>query len=216
MAKADQYGAIIRERYELGHPGNYGDSQAETARYALLTGNQSQIDALNIFETEVGYLRHPEVAGLWPESDTSNDQFVPWLMALELFMPMFAERVRKENKGSLKLKGSNAYLQLGSIALIYKSDLLLLLVNLLQGALLLLPWRIKDDGGIERHAGQVQDYLNLVCIHVYLKTRGRLSVLPCKKAVALAAVKRYYLEGPDAEPYSEFIVRAYEEALDNV
>ncbi len=214
--KADKLGALVRQRYSDGHPGNYGDSQAETARYALLTGNQSQIDALNIFETEVGYLRHPEVAGLWPESDTSNDQFVPWLMALDLFMPMFAERVRRENRERLCLKGSNAYLQLGSIALIYKLDWLLLLVNLLQGALLLLPWRIKDDGGIERHDGQVQDYLNLVCIHVYLKTRGRLSVLPCKKAVALAAVKRYYLEGPDAEPYSEFIVRAYEEALDNV
>lgn len=213
---ADKLGALVREKYTEGHPGNYGDSQAETARYALLTGNQSQIDALNIFETELGYLRHPTVGGLWPESDTSNDQFVPWLMALDLFMPMFAERVRIENRGRLCLKGSNAYLQLGSIALIYKSDLLLLLVNLLQGALLLLPWRIKDDGGIERHEGQVQDYLNLVCIHVYLKTRGRLSVLPCKKAVALAAVKRYYLEGPDAEPYSEFIVRAYEEALDNV
>lgn len=212
--KPDQLGALVRERYQQGHPGNYGDSMAETARYALLTGAQQQIDALNVFETEIGYLRHPDVAGLWPESDTSNDQFVPWLMALDLFMPVYAERVRNDNKGRLKLKGSNAYLQLGSIALIYKSDLLLLLVNLLQGLLLMLPWRIKDDGGIERHEGQVQDYLNLVCIHVYLKTRGRYSLLPCKKSVALSAIKRYYLEGSDAEPYSEFIVQAYEEALD--
>lgn len=212
--KQDKLGALVRERYELGHPGNYGDSMAETSRYALLAGAQAQIDALNIFETELGYLRHPEVGGLWPESDTSNDQFVPWLMALDLFMPMFAERVRRENKGSLKLKGSNAYLQLGSIALIYKLDWLLLLVNLLQGALLLLPWRIKDDGGIERHEGQVQDYLNLVCIHVYLKTRGRLSVLPAKKSFALAAVKKYYLEGPDAEPNAEWIVDAYAKELD--
>lgn len=211
--KPDQLGALVRERYPLGHPGNYGDSMAETARYALLTGAQAQIDALNIFETELGYLRHPDVGGLWPESDTSNDQFVPWLMALEVHMPMFAERVRKENKGRLRLKGSNAYLQLGSLALIYKSDLLLLLVNLLQGLLLLLPWRIKDDGGIERHEGQVQDYLNLVCIHVYLRKRGKYSYLPCKKAVALAAIKKYYLEGPDAETYSEFIVQAYEDAL---
>lgn len=211
--RADKLGALVRQRYSDGHPGNYGDSMAETARYALLTGAQAQIDALNVFETEVGYLRHPDVAGLWPESDTSNDQFVPWLMALDLFMPMFAERVRNDNKGRLRLKGSRATLQLGSIALIYKSDLLLLLVNLLQGLLLLLPWRIKDDGGIERHEGQVQDYLNLVCIHVYLKTRGRISMLPCKKSVALSAIKKYYLEGPDTEPNAQWIVDAYAKEL---
>lgn len=214
MARADEYGAIVRERYEQGHPGNYGDSMAETARYALLTGNQAQIDALNVFETELGYLRHPHVGGLWPESDTPNDQFVPWLMALELFMPVYAARVRNENRFQLRLKGSKAYLQLGSLALIYQQYWLLFLVNALQGALLLLPWRIKDDGGIERHAGQVQDYLNLICIHVFLRKRGGFSFLPAKKAVALAAVKKYYLEGPDAEPYSEFIVGAYEAALD--
>lgn len=212
--KPDKLGALVRERYPQGHPGNYGDSMAETARYALLTGAQQQIDALNVFETELGYLRHPDVAGLWPESDTSNDQFVPWLMALDLYMPMFAERVRKENRGRLRLKGSNAYLQLGSIALIYKSDLLLLLVNLLQGLLLLLPWRIKDDSLLpERSEGQVQDYLNLVCIHVYLRIRGRLSVLPCKKSVASAAIKKYYLEGPDAEPNAQWIVDAYAKEL---
>lgn len=211
--RADKLGALVREKYTEGHPGNYGDSMAETSRYALLAGNQAQIDALNIFETEAGYLRHPAVAGLWPESDISNDQFVPWLTALDLFMPMFAERVRADNKGRLRLKGSNAYLQLGSLALIYQSNLLLLFVNLFQGLLLLLPWRIKDDGGIERHEGQVQDYLNLVCIHAYLKTRGCVSILPCKKSVALAAIKRYYLEGRDAEPNAQWIVDAYAKEL---
>jgi hypothetical protein len=213
MAKFDELGCMIRERYPKGDKANLGDSCAETSRMLLL-GNSYDYSVLrNFFSTSVGYLRHPSLSGVagWDEADFSNDQLVPWLMALDLHYPDHAAKVRRES--SAKIAGTNTPVQLATRFLISKSYRLLNLANIAQGLLLALPFRFGDGGKLESSAGQVQDYLNMICIYVFLKRTGRWATLPRSREACMRAVTKYYLEGADAELNSEWIVNAYAEAI---
>lgn len=215
--KYDNLNCVIRERYADGHLANLGDSCAETSRLVIL-GDYYKSNGLFHFLSPftTGYLRHPQLAGVdgWNEADFSNDQLLPFLMALDLRYPVTGSQVRRDCliDGGV-IPGTKTKIQLATGFLLSRSYRLLNIVNIVQGALLLLPFRVADGGKIERAEGQVQDYLNMIATYVYLRRRGVWATLPASRERCMKAVRKYYLEGEDAEPNADWIVRAYENAL---
>ncbi len=207
MSHFDNLGCLVRDFYPEGHIANLGDSCAETSRICLLEGGHN-FAALLKFGTLDGFLRHPNLAGTdWGYPDFSNDQLLPWLMALDLNYPDIARAVRQWSP--TRIHGTRTFLSIGSWALVHQWHTLLNLVNIVQGLILRLPYRIGDGGKIERTEGQVQDYLNMVCTYVYLQRLSKWATLPRDKAICLDAIRRYY----NTEPNSAWIVNAYERAL---
>jgi len=196
--KFDELGCLIREKYEPGHPANLGDSCAETARHVILSGEPRP---LSQFVTSAGFLRHPN--SIWREDDTSADQVLP----LILCRPWYAKGFR------IKIPGTKTIMSAGLWAAWHKHYRLLNVVNIVQGWLFNIKWRIADGGKIERSEGQVQDFLNFICVYVFLKRSGKWATLNQSKEKCMAAVRKYYLEGPDAEPNAEWLVDLYEKAL---
>lgn len=198
--KFDELGCIIREKYEAGHPANLGDSCAETARYEILSG---VCQRLSRFETMSGFIRHPN--SIWRESDTSSDQVLPYILCAPFVASFYSN--------SVTIPGTMTIMSAGLWAAWHKHYRLLNVVNIVQGWLFNLKWRIADGGKLERSEGQVQDFLNFICVYVFLKRSGKWATLNQPKERCMKAVRKYYLEGPDAEPNSEWIVDMYERAL---
>lgn len=210
--KFDSLGCLIRERYEPGNIANLGDACAETSRICLLEGGHDY-RALLAFNDDGFYLRHPSLLNTpgWDAADFSNDQFLPWLMALDLNYPNTANVMRAKNK--THIVGTTTLLSVGSWALLRKQYWLLNIANCVQGLLLKLPYRIGDGGRIVSSDGQVQDYPNMICTYLFLKRIGKWATLPASNATCMQAIERYYLQGADAEPNSTWIVNAYRKAL---
>lgn len=199
----DDLGTLIREFHAEGEPGNYGDSAAETARIKILGG----FGNLNSFVRVGGFVRHKRVEDLWGISDFSGDQFVPFFMASKLAAPHMP--VIHVAGNETKIPGTETYLTPAAWFLIRGHYRLLNLANIAQGYLLKLPYRIADGGRLERHEGQVQDYLNLICITIFLRKMGVKARLPRPWDECFVAVKKYY----ETEPNSDWIVDLYRKAL---
>jgi hypothetical protein len=202
--KFDDLGCLVREKYEAGHPGNLGDSLAETARYQILSGDKT-CDFVQ-FMTMDGFLRHP--LSPWREDDTSPDQMIPLVLAIN---------IRNGNKWRVnwwRIPGTKTICPPGLWFAIRGHWRMLELANQVQGWLLGLSYRIADDGKLEKSQGKVQDFLNLIIIHLALKKIGQPTKLPRPVDECLRAIETYYLNGPDAEPNSEWLVETYRRELD--
>lgn len=203
--KLDTLGCVVRERYPEGHIANLGDSCAESARAVILGDTRPSTFC---FQFSLGYLRHPNLIGVegWGHEDFSNDQFLPLIMA-------YIIRNGEAPKPSLFIKGTRTLVSVGVLALMLRQYWLLNAANVMQGGLLSLKWRIADGGSLERSEGQVQDWLNYICTYIFLKRISRWATLNQSVDKCMKAVRKYYLEGEDAEPNAEWIVELYEEAL---
>lgn len=199
--KYDRYRCLVREKYPEGHIANLGDSCAETSRAEILGDNRA--DTFWCI-TSNGWLRHPSLANIdgWNQADFSNDQFLPFIMAWQL------RGVSPDP--SLRILGTKTFVSIGVLALMLKQYWLLNLVNIIQGWLFNLKWRIGDNFKIERSEGQVQDWLNYAITYIFLKKIGKKATLNQPVEKVMAAIRKYYLEGPDAEPNSQWIVNLYE------
>jgi len=215
--KYDDYGCLIREKYSDSdgvrfYVGNRGDSCAESSRAVILGDDRPNTLC---FADNIGYLRHPilrDVDG-WNHADFSNDQFLPLIMA-------FILRNGEAPRPSLFIRGTKTVVSIGVMALMLKQYWLLNIANIIQGWLFNLKWRWFDSDALkgklwkfERSDGQVQDWLNYICTYVLLKRLGKWATLNQPKERCMAAVRKYYLEGPDAEPNAEWIVDLYEKNL---
>ena len=199
--KFDSLGCIVREKYPEGHPGNLGDSLAETARYAILNGVNSVL--LGLFWTSIGFLRHPN--SIWREQDTSADQVLPLVLARTMLSVHLGPRIL--------IPGTKTIMSAGLWAAWHHHYRLLNVVNIVQGWLFNLSWRIADGGKIERSEGKVQDWLNYICVYVWLRDHGRWATLNQSRDRCMKAVRKYYLEGDDWEPNAQWIVDMYDQAL---
>lgn len=199
--KFDSLGCLVREKYEPGHPANLGDSCAETARYELLSGDSCV--SLGKFWTSIGFLRHPN--SIWREKDTSSDQVLPLVLERTMLPVHLGPRIL--------IPGTKTIMSAGLWAAWHKHYRLLNMVNIVQGWLFNLSWRIADGGKLERSEGKVQDWLNYLCVYFWLRDHGHWATLNQSKERCMKAVRKYYLEGPDQEKNSEWIVELYEKAL---
>lgn len=195
--KFDSLGCLIREKYYEGHPGNLGDSLAETARYELLSGVEQR---LGQFWTSIGFLRHPN--SIWPENDTSADQVLP----LVLLRPTLPVHIGSR----ILIPGTKTIMSAGLWAAWHHHYRLLNVVNIVQGWVFNLSWRVADGGKIERSEGQVQDWLNYLFVYFWLRDNGHWATLNQSRERCMKAVRKYYLEGPDWEPNAQWIVDLYE------
>lgn len=196
--KFDELGCLIREKYEAGHPANLGDSCAETARHVILSGEPRP---LSQFVTSAGFLRHPN--SIWREDDTSADQVLP----LILCRPWYAKGFR------ILIPGTMTIMSAGLWAAWHKHYRLLNVVNIVQGWLFTIEWRVADGGKVEPIEGQVQDWLNYLFVYFWLRDNGHWATLNQSKERCMKAIRKYYLEGPDAEPNGAWIVDLYERAF---
>jgi len=236
--KRDKYGLLIREKYSPEfHPGNLGDSLAETCRLHILNNQYLHTGSLDAFKLNaksyvssyaegtsllecdvrdfgfIAWCRHP-LASVWGV-DISNDQVLPMLVAY------FASNSKTAPKRARWLLPGTSVLVSPGVWCVYRGHWKLLnFVNIIQGLLFLFPWRWSDDEKfkgkfwkVERSNGKVQDYLNYLCVFIALKQSGKWATLITSKEKCLAAVKKYYLEGEDAEPNSQWLVDLYERAL---
>lgn len=202
--KFDSLGCLVREKYEPGHPANLGDSCAETARYLILSNKaDSPSNSLIRFTTPKGFLRHQNA--IWRESDTSADQVLPLILCRPWAALWYDSRIL--------IPGTMTIMSAGLWAAWHKHYRLLNMVNIVQGWLFNLSWRIADGGKIERSEGKVQDWLNYLCVYLWLRDNGHWATLNQSKERCMKAVRKYYLEGPDQEKNSEWIVELYEKAL---
>lgn len=208
--RIDVCGAIVREKYPEGHNANFGDSCAETAR-AILLGCIEPLSLGAFIYADKGYLRHPALKDEsgWGVEDFSNDQALPWFLARILVAHDTSFCVHN----LWKLKGTKTWINPAVWAVVRQQWWLLNICNIVQGWLFNLKWRIGDGGKLQRSEGQVQDWLNYIVVYVALKRLGKWAILNQSVEKCLAAVKKYYQKGPDAEPNSLWIVKLYESAL---
>ena len=201
----DQLGCLVREKYPEGHIANLGDSCAESARAVIL--GDSRPNTL-CFADDIGYLRHPSLATVdgWNHADFSNDQFLPLIMAWIL-------RGGSAPRPTFRIKGTKTIVAIGVFALMTRQYWLLNEANAIQGSLLSLKWRVGDGFKIERSEGQVQDWLNYVCTYLFLRRIGKRATLEQPKERCMAAIRKYYLEGADAEPNAQWLVALYDREI---
>lgn len=192
--KLDRFNLVVRDN------GDTGDSMAETSRLAILTRSYDD-NALYRFITPDGYKRHPDSP--WPESDMSNDQFLPWLLAVGGW----------SRNAWIFIPGTRTLMQPATIAAKLKWWTVLNWLNIVQGWLLALPFRWSDDEsegrGFRSSKNKVQDYLNMIVIWYFLKQHGKRATLPRPARECYWAVWRYYARGHDPEPHSKWLRRRY-------
>lgn len=218
----DTYGYVIMEQSPL--PGGYGDSCAETGRYAVLAYiNGTKLDIkFNSFVTDIGVLRHPDSP--WREDDTSGDQVSPLIAATALIQPVLGYRVIKQIEDAGYKTGNGDLLSPGIYAQMRraqrKSFLWLSDLALVGQALLLkLPIRWSDSKRwFESTSGSSCDYLNLVNNLAFARAMESWT-WPCwlatkliSQELALSKAKDYY----EPEPNNGMILEQYAEAIPKI
>lgn len=208
--KVDSFSVLVRDRQAL--PAGGGDSCAETCRAFILGRTDLSVD---FFNPDGVFVRHPThysdpVFG--PHSFT-NDQLLPLMMANLIKGKML-------DIGFPKIKGTDILLAPLVVALKFRLYWLVNILNVIQGLIFKFPYRWSDDGRlkdrlfpIEKSEGKVQDYLNYIITYMFLLKMGKKATMITDKETLTNAVRKYYLEGPDPEPNSQWIVDLYETAL---
>lgn len=212
-------GCLIREKYQPWDKwSNLGESMAETSRMFVLKkadslGENEYIGDLFKFMNPdgPGFVRHPllkDVAG-WDESDVSGDAFFSYAMARRLagqpiVLPWYVT----------KIPGTEKRMTPACWALINERYTMLNICNRIQGNLFESSVRWSDDlGRFEVDPSKVQDWLNFIVCFLFLKQMGKTATLTQSVEKCLAAVRKYYLEGKDFEPNSDWIVDLYAKNL---
>lgn len=145
-----------------GYPGNIGDQCANTSRSEVL--NPINTQRLSQFLTPTGFVRSPDAPPGWRESDFSDDQLLPLIMADESIISTARKR--------LPIKSGNGFLHNPlTFAILWGQHWLANIVLRLQYFLMTkVPWR-WDDGkkAFVSTADMTCDWLNWFVTCVYLK-----------------------------------------------
>lgn len=210
--KFDDRRCLVREKYQpWNHWANLGEAMAETSRHRILEPTSIGDLAQFINPDGPGFVRHwllKDVAG-WDESDVSGDAFFAYAMARRLagnpiVLPWYVT----------KIPGTDKRMTPACWCLIHEFDGALNVCNRIQGNLFDASVRWSDDlEQFEVDESKVQDWLNFIACYLFLKAIGKTATLTQSAEKCLAAIRKYYLEGPDAEPNSQFIVQLYERNL---
>lgn len=211
--RIDEHGTIVREQYEPGHPGDRGDSCADTSRAAVL----SLFPKVNLkpFRTTKGYIRHPDVPDDWKESDFTSDQATPLLMAYDTYpeeYPEYANEMRA--RLSTWHTGNGDVVSPGLWCLINRHFHLLGLITVLQAFLFLIPlrWSDSNDKPGLQWGGDEGDYLNWIVTLEYLWARGikwptKICYVIREPKTVLNKVVIYLKD----QPNSDFVFDIYED-----
>lgn len=214
--RIDEHGAVIREQYAPGHPGDLGDSCADTSRLSVI----SLFPLVNLaaFRTPTGYVRHP--LAVWRENDFSGDQALPLLMAYDLDTfryPQYAAEMRQ--RLATGRTGNGDPLSPGLWGVVHKRLWLLGVACVVQAFLFLIPirWSDSNDAPGPQWGGDEGDYLNWIPSIDYLWANGhRWTTHVCYRIrsprTAGKKVSRYYAN----QPRSEWVTGIFMEHLDIV
>lgn len=208
----DKYNTLVMEH--CSHPGNIGDSCAETSRYQHLLNILGEFGPkldLNAFVTESGFVRHPTApekddnGDSWRETDFSGDQALPLFLAAD-------NQLRSKLFYSLKKAGwrtGNGDLMAPIfLGLVTQKKWLVNLCIVGQALLFKLPWRWSDRyNRFEEMKDSSADYLNFIHASIYASSWARKLVL---KSTLKRKVADYYA----VEQNSEFLIAAYERVID--
>lgn len=207
----DSLNCLIREKYDPEwHPGNIGDSCFLSGHYIVLS-NDSTVPISQFKAKSGGFYRHPKLKmqvswGL--PSGFSGDQFVPLVMACKVLgLPLSVLGLTGQE---WRIPATRAILTPAAWALIRGHYRLLNLCNIIQGLVLLFPWRYNDQKKtLERTSGSSVDYLTRVVIWHFLKSRGHWATLAASKETCCDKILTYYQTGSDPEPNSDWFVELY-------
>jgi len=207
--KYDETGCLIREFYPKGHWANLGDSCAETSRARILGDWQGLLGQF-VNPDGPGFIRHPDLKDIhgWDESDFSGDQFVALYLAATMIDPVVGKYIHITGN-EWKIPGTDTWLTPAAWAMIRGHWRVLDWCNQIQGKLFKASVRVGDGGKIETSEGNVQDWLNYICIYLFLKKTGRKATLNQSKEACMKAVRTYY----STEPNSQWIVDLYDQNL---
>jgi hypothetical protein len=158
--KIDEHMTVIMEKD--GWPGDVGDSCAETARLAILSPDYfAPVLSPNQFIGIGGFLRHPTAPEGWRESDFSNDQLLPLILATGLRGEWW------------KIPGTKTIVSPGVWFAARASWRGLAETVRLQNTLFAMPYRWSDSKKwFERSSGSSADYLNYFVSIVFLRRMG--------------------------------------------
>lgn len=199
------------EQHGGSWPASVGDSCAETSRAVVLGSDKlDRLDLTAFISSHGGYVRHPSLENLpgWDRFDTTSDQVLPLILGFDHKMPALYWRTAPS-----KLAAP------GVMAAARNWWTLLGIINLIQAALFLIPYRYSDDerlsgfNRIVRTDDQYADYLNWFVVVYFLHKKGYTKLVRAMTQLVdrfdlLRRVRGYYAP----EPNSEWIVALYERA----
>lgn len=201
--KYDEFGCIIREQYAPGHPGDLGDSCADTARLAVID-LFTRAD-LTRFRTTLGYIRHPNSP--WIEDDFTGDQALPLLMAYDLYepgYPGYATEMRRRLASGRT--GNGDLLSPGLWGVVTGRLWVAAIACVVQAFLFLIPirWSDSNDAPGLQWGGDEGDYLNWIALLDYLWWReirwpSRICYRIRTPRTVMDKVSRYYANQPNSE-----------------
>lgn len=181
------------ELEQCGHPGNIGDSCAETCRFYILDPHIGLKPSS--FITPTGFIRHPSAPEGWRENDFSNDQLLPLLLVHPYC-----------DIGLFKIKGTKTFISLGCHLVRLQMWRTLNVVNYIQGLLLKVPLRWSDERMRPEWAPNASaDFLNYAIIFIRLKQLGFWHAMPHTADEVEAKLRAYYRP----EPNSEILIQSY-------
>jgi hypothetical protein len=149
-----------------GWPGSVGDSMAETSRLDILAPKFAT--NLAAFQTAGGFLRHPTLLGYvgehgdsWGIDDTSSDQLLPFVLALNLSASWF------------KIPGTKTICSPGLFFAVRGMWRSFAWTVRAQNLIFALPYRWSDSKKwFEKSSGSSADYLNYFVSIVFLRRMG--------------------------------------------
>lgn len=206
--KFDERGTVVMENGPW--PGNIGDSMAETSRFAVLYRVISPIGTpasnLPCFMTPTGYIRHPTAPAAWREGDTTSDQLIPYLMALDLCKEVVLLDLAKHR---CKWTCANSKIAHPALMALARGSLSLFgILTIIQALVLMIPFRWSDDDSLKgklwkfvSSEGSTADYINFAVAIYYLKEKNyrktvKLLLLLQPADKILSKVKSYYANEP--------------------
>lgn len=204
-------GEVISEIWPEGTPANYGNSMAETGRYAhlLFFANESPLAEIKLlnFITKYSYVEsaNPLCPSDW---EVSSDQCLPWFLAIKCCSLWAPTEMRYRIKDSQWKTPDGNYVSPMFYAILTRNNFLLNLFVGLQALIFKLPWRWNDQQKkFESSVGSSADYLNWFHCALYCKSWVRYLV---PKSTLLDKINSYYA----IEPNAKWLLDLYKKVID--
>lgn len=177
----------------------------------MVLGHSFEVDSWH-FRSEKGYLRHPELVRIWDESDFSNDQLVPLLMAQHLGSQFVLREFR------LRIRGTNTIMTPASLALYHGLIRTFGVASVAQAVILrLIPFRWNENKGFQWSSDYGADYLNLISSVAFLRRMGHgflawLILAIAGRSRSFKAIYKHYSNEPKST-LRDIVLEMYREAI---
>lgn len=207
----DHLGIIISDSSPF--PGSHGDSCAETCRFIVL-GGDTNTDPW-IFVTHKGALRHPDLANIWDETDFSNDQMLPLLMAKR--KSIYCDFILRHAR--LRIPGTRTIMNPAVLALYHGLIRTFGVASVIQGLILrLFPFRWNENKGFQWSSEYGADYLNLIASVAFLRRQGHnilawLTLNAAGKSRSFRAIFKHYTANEPASELRDLVLELYRKQI---